>query len=103
MLQEVQKSMSLKDHMSKIHTGEKPFDCSLCYKKFRTASALKRHVKSSHDNNGNSMLQQSNEITSKETAFTDANELHSELIIKEEPEEGNERVKICSIVLHYDL
>ncbi|KPJ15702.1 Zinc finger protein 250 [Papilio machaon] len=38
---------AMQNHM-RIHTGEKPFDCSFCEAKFRTKGAMKRHVDTYH-------------------------------------------------------
>lgn len=34
----------------RLHTGEKPFDCPLCLKKFASKSSLNGHTKKTHPN-----------------------------------------------------
>ncbi|XP_047440550.1 macrophage migration inhibitory factor isoform X2 [Mugil cephalus] len=47
-----------------IHTGEKPFPCSICPRKFRLSQTLKMHMKSKHN------LQKNSSKTNRDLAWT---------------------------------
>ena len=75
---------TLKSH-ERIHIGEGFFKCSHCEEKFITKHWLMKHVQV-HKNNSDINLNVHSDIN-KEEAFAKDEELHSELIIKEEPED----------------